>query len=220
MRIAIITLALVSGLPESGEAQEKKSSLKERFEKLDAAGDHAGVVALWRANPFGTLYVIDSYLEGSLKLEEESSTPDPDAVRALHARAMRGARAADEAFARPIFTDYASSFVGWTFEQKKRFRAGQAAFGRARQASKVKDYPKAAKEAETCIALARPLGDWWGTAMGLSALGEAKFHLARYEEALTAHAEARLLHHGLGLGGAEYRNLKSMASLLEGRGRA
>src|SRR5688572_25715464 len=84
--------------------------VRQEFERLDESGDTAGMIDLWRDNPRAALQVIDSYLEGSLREVEQKG--DAAAIAKLHARALRGAKAASEAFDAPIFLDYASSFVG------------------------------------------------------------------------------------------------------------
>lgn len=222
-RIATILCfsAILLAVPSANVwAQGKGPNLKQQFEKLDTAGKHDEIVSLWKENPFQVLYIIDSYLEGSLKLYEEAAgnpdgKPDEKAVQAMHDRAHRGALAADAAFGRSIFSDYTCSFIGWDAAQKKDFRAGQKAFGAGRKAMKAKDYAKALDEGRRCLELAQPLGDWWGTAMGLTCMAEAHENLGQKKAAITAYGSARLIHHNLGLAGSEYRNLMAMARILE-----
>lgn len=187
-------------------------NLKERFEALDAKGDRAGIVALWKENPSRILSIIDSYLEGGLKILE-GDAPDRKKVDAMYARAIRGALAADEATGRSIFSDYASSFAGWNAEQQKQFRAGQKAFGAHRTALREGKVAEALRLARECEKHARPLGDWWGTAMGLSGIGNCLERMGQPEQALTAHQDARLIYQNLGLR-SELGNLTAMARLL------
>ncbi|MGE3163547.1 MAG: hypothetical protein AB7O52_01425 [Planctomycetota bacterium] len=194
-------------------------SVKERFEALDAQGDRAGVVALWREHPDQALLVIDSYLEGSLSLREQSPTPDATQIRELHERALRGASAADEALGRKIFSDYAAAFVSWNAAERERFRAGQKAYGDAREALQAADYERALAFGQRCTELARPLGDWWGSAMGWSAIGAALEPLGRLDEAVAAHGAARMIYSDLGLVGAEYRSLRAQGRVLVELGR-
>ena len=189
-----------------------QNNLKSQFESLDDKGDHAGVVALWKTNPARVLGTIDSYLEGALKILE-SDDPDVSKIKGMHARALRGARAADEASGRSIFSDYTSSFVGWNAAQQKRFRAGQGAFSAHRKAMKGGKLDEALAQAEKCHDLALPLGDWWGTAMGLSGMGAALEQTGKLERALSAHSRARLLYQSLGLS-SELTNLTAMARIL------
>lgn len=208
--LACLFLAVLGA--RSPAAAQDTGGLRKSFEELDAKGDQAAIVALWKANPGATLAVIDSYLEGSMKLMEKNG--DAKEIEALQQRALRGARAADTAHGQSIFSDYASSFVGWTPEQRKSFRGGQRAFSAAMQAAQKKDWKAALAKGEECLKLARPLGDWWGTAMGLSVIGDAQEQLGTLEAALEAHSQARLIYHSLGLAGDEYGNLRSMAALL------
>ncbi len=206
-----LSVLLVAVLAASAAAQ---GDLQKRFEALDDAGDHAGIVALWRDHPFQTIGTIDSYLEGFLALVEKPGEADAAKIEAMKKRALRGARAADEAFGRPIFGDYASSFVGWSPEQQAAFREGQKANGAARGALRKKDFEAARKQALLCIEKARPLGDWWGTASGLSALGQAERGLGRSEAALDALQQSRILFHDLGLAKDAARDAAEMVELL------
>lgn len=206
----LLPLSLLTLLLSSLSAQ---NDVKAAFESLDGKKDHAGMVALWKKHPGRALGVIDSYLEGGLKILE-GDKPDQESVKAMFARALRGAHAADEALGRCIFSDYAASFVGWTPEQQKRFRGGQKAFGAFRKAIRSQDgAEKALTEATRCLDLARPLGDWWGMAMGHTGRGQALEKLGRLEEALAAHQAARLIYHDFHLS-SELNNLRAMARLL------
>jgi hypothetical protein len=191
--------------------------LRKTFEELDAKKDEAGLREYWKQNADVALYVIDSYLEGSLKLIE--SKGDAQKVAAMQQLALRGAHAADAALGREIFADYASAFVGWDEAQRKSFRGGQKAHGKSRGALKQGDAAAALKSAEECVALARPLGDWWGTAMGLTAAAEAQEKLGKAEAAADLHAQAWLIHAELGLRGDAYGNLTAMARLYADLGR-
>ncbi len=192
--------------------------LKTQFETLETAGDHDGLVGLWRDNGYQALYVIDSYLEGSLgmveKAAEAGTEADSAAIQAMHARALSGARAADEAFGTIIFADYVTSFSGWSAEQQKQFREGQAAFGAARKAASEGNAADALDQARLCVAKAQPLGDWWGTAMGLGLEGSLLAQAGHHEEALVSLSRARLINQQLRLAGAEYGATRSMIESL------
>lgn len=215
----------IAAVPPTQDPAAEAPDLTTLYQGFFANEDFDGLVELWKKNKSRALGTIDRDLEGSLALWEsvqagaEEEVPVPaeakDAIKALHERALFGARAASAAFDRPIFLDYASSFVGWTTAQKRAFREGQAAFGDA-VAGLRGDEPTAALEgAQRCYDLALPLGDWWGAAMGLGAKGRALLALDRSEEALSALSQARLLNHDLGLEQAEARNLTDMLDALE-----
>jgi tetratricopeptide (TPR) repeat protein len=206
--LALLVLPLVAS---------DKQDVRQEFESLDKSGDTAGMVELWRENPRAALHVIDSYLEGSLRLVE--SKGEAAQIAEMHARALRGAKAASEALDAPIFLDYASSFVGWNAEQQKSFRAGQAAFKAAAGAMKDKDWEKAVAQGTECLKLARPLGDWWGTAMGLGIVGQAEAQRGNAEAALEALSQARLINHELQLLGDELECLLGMTDALLKLGR-
>ena len=77
----------------------------------------------------------------------------------------------------------------------------------------------ALQEAIACRELAEPLGDWWGTAMGLSLEGKMLASLERFEEALVPLSRARLIYNELGLVGAEYGVLLDLSVGLQSTGR-
>src|SRR6185369_5464187 len=162
-----------------------------------------------------TLPTIDEYLEGSLSLIEDAAKKnakvDDAKIQEMHATAIFGARAADVAFDTTIFADYASSYAGFTPEQQKSFRRGQAAHHESSAALKSKKFDVALARAMECRDLAQPLGDWWGTAMGLSAMGAAYEGLGKKEEALGAHSQAALIYGTLRLGGNAYRDMVASA---------
>lgn len=214
IRAALVLVCLGAfGIEGSPVLAQDKNPVQAEFEALDAKQDHAGMVGLWKRFPGQALYIIDSYLEKSLALWEKSETRDAKVIQELHERALRGARAADEALGTRIFVDYCHSFVGWDEAQKKSFRGGQKAYREARGALKAKDYAQALEKGRSCLNLAQPLGDWWGTAMGYSAMAAAQEQLGQLEAALMSHSQSRLIYAQFRLGGAEYRNVRAMAGL-------
>lgn len=199
--------------------QDREAEVAASYHKLADAQDEAALAAVWREHPDLVLVTIDEDLEGSLALREKSDKPDEKAIAEMQARALFGAHAAVTAGLHPILADYAASFAGWDAAQQKQFRAGQKAYGKARAAAKAGKQEEALAAGNECVALAEPLGDWWGTAMGFSAAGQALSALGRHEEALVALGRARALHHGLGLSGSEYGNLQGMVAALQALGR-
>jgi len=222
---AVPATTITAAAPLTQDPAAEAPDLTTLYQGFCADEDFDGLVALWQKNKTRVLGTIDRDLEGSLALWESvqggstEEVPLPDdakaAIDALHARALFGARAASAAFDRPIFLDYASSFVGWSTKQKRAFREGQAAFGRAVGGLRTDDHAAALEGGQQCFDLALPLGDWWGTAMGLGAKGRALLAMDRKEEALAALSQARLLNHELGLEQAEARNLTDMLDVLE-----
>ena len=193
---------------------------KAAFEKMAANNAGSEIIELWKKSPFETLPTIDSYLEGSLKLVETSATPDQNAINSMHATALTGARAADEAFGSIIFSEYASSFIGWNRDQQKQFRLGQKAHSDARTALQGKQFKAALTAGQDCLAKAQPLGDWWGTAMGYAAIGAAHKGLGSAEKSLTAFTSSRAIYHDLRLGRAELSCTLEMVTLLKQQGNA
>lgn len=211
----LLLLTLPLSLPfVSAPAAQDGDEITKLYRECAETEDRDALVTLWKENPHVILYTIDADLEGSLKLVESSETPDMDAVAALHKRALFGAACADMATDSPIFVEYATSFIGWTPEQQKTFRAGQKAYGAARAAMKDGDMDAAAKHGAECAELAEPLGDWWGTAMGFSAQGAALHNAGKHDDAVVPLTRARMIYHDLGLVRAEYSVLKNLAATL------
>lgn len=210
----LLALPLLAAAFVSPAGLTPQREIAAKYHELAAKEDHAGLVALWKENPGAILYTIDADLEGSLAEVEKSEAPDREKIAMLHARALFGAQAAEEATGRPIFVEYASSFVGWTREQQKSFREGQQAHGEARKALRAGEHDAAARSARRCAELAEPLGDWWGTAMGCSAEGMAHQAAGKHEAALVPLTRARMIYHDLGLTGSEYQNLRALVDSL------
>ncbi len=209
-RLPILALLLTVplALAPTTSAQEDVTAA---YQRLHAAEDADGLAELWAANPERILVTIDADLEGSLAAwEADPDAPDAEAIAGLQARALWGARIASEVTGRPIFRDYASAFIGWNQEQKRDFRAGQAAYGAARQAFGRQDVATAAAKGRECRGLALPLGDWWGAAMGYSIEGQALVAGGETADGLAALGQARLIYQQLGLTGSEYGCLRGL----------
>ena len=211
-------LASALALPTDAASQNATSgepeSTAERYATLSAEGYYAGLVELWREDPDAAIPVIDRDLEGSLALWEEHGDARADEIEALLTRAVTGARAATEATGRRRVLDYVTSFAGWDAEQKASFRAGQQAFRDGREALRADDPATALNRGRACRELAEPLGDWWGTAMGLGLEGQALRALGRPAEAATALARGRLVYRELGLTSSALRLEVDLAELL------
>ncbi|MHC5211864.1 MAG: hypothetical protein ACYTG2_14180 [Planctomycetota bacterium] len=212
----VLLAAVAPGAAPPAALQDDE--LTAAYRAAAAGGDHDALVELWRANANRVLVTIDADLEQSLSLRESSEAPDEAAIAALHERALFGARAATAATGHPIFLDYATAFTSWDAEQQKQFRAGQGAYRRASGAGKAGDHESAAQAARQCLELAEPLGDWWGTAMGHTALGRAQLGQGDAQGALVSFSRARMIHHDLGLQGSEYGNTLALIDVCEALG--
>lgn len=206
--------------PQPIHSTRQADEYVERYRSAAADENAEALAELWREAPGRVLVTIDADLEASLAMWEETpESPDSEAIGALHERALFGARIASSALNEPIFLDYASSFIGWDDDQKRSFRAGQQAYGKARRSGASGDHEESLEFAQSCTACAEPLGDWWGTAMGLLAEAQALHALERHGEALVAASRARLLYHQLGLSSSEVGALNVMAMTALGAGR-
>jgi hypothetical protein len=214
LRALLIAVPLLFTLPFDS-APAVRGDVRAQFLELAEKSDAIALAKLWRDNPYEILTAIDADLEGALATWERSpDKPDTAAIKKQQERAVWGARIASEATGHPIFVDYATSYAGFTTEQKKSFRGGQKAHGRARKAQEAKDFAGAAKAGRECADLALPLGDWWGYAMGLSAEGQALAASGDNENALASLSQARVVYHDLGLVGDEYSCTSAMAKVL------
>jgi len=192
-------------LPVEPPTPVVEDDVAQLYQEHHAADDGEALAKLWGEHPDQILYTIDADLEASLAAwEADPENADSAHIAMLHARARWGAAIASTVTGDAIFADYAAAFTGWTDEQKKSFREGQAAFGRSREHLAKGEAEGALKEAIACRELAEPLGDWWGTAMGLSIEGKMLAALGRFDEALVPLSRARLINNELGLVGAEY----------------
>lgn len=209
--------ALISNAPTSTALQEV--DVRAAFVALHAKNDAAGCEKLFREHPGDVLETIDADLEGSLAVwEKNPEAPDQQAIAEQQVRALWGAKLATKVSGDPIFTDYTSAFIGWTPEQRRQFRGGQAAFGRSRKALKAGEHDNAAAAARECVELAAPLGDWWGQAMGLSALGQVLAAQQKHAEAVTPLSQAALIYRQLQRVGDEYNAIRTLAGALRSSG--
>jgi len=183
----LVLATAVCLLPTVGaaRAQSDRNDERLRLERLLADGKESALVDWFRQNADQTLPFIDSYLEGGLKDIERGG--DSASAQASFDRAVKFAAAADRAFDETIFSEYAKSFSGWDAEQRKRFRHGQRKFREARTVNDPKTIEKLQRES---LEFARPLGDWWGTAMALGGLGEAQLVTKQYAAARDSLTEA------------------------------
>lgn len=219
---AVASSAGVASAAASIDAAQEGEDLVAGYHAAFEAGDTDALAALWKSAPGRVLVTIDADLEASLSLwEANPEDPDQAAIENLLERAQFGAEVASEALGEPIFADYAASFAGWTPEQKRQFRAGQKAYGNSRRSGASGELEKSLESARECVNCAQPLGDWWGTAMGLLAEAQALNALERPQEALVAASRARLLYHQLGLTSSELGalQLQTLAALAADRPR-
>jgi hypothetical protein len=209
---AALAVIFVQGLVSAqGKEDETMKAYHAAFEKKD----HAALVEVWKKNGDAALGTIDSDLEGSLAMiEKDGDKADAAEIKMRRERAMFGAKAADEAFGTNIFSDYTSSFAGWTADEQKNFRGGQKAHGEGRQALQKKDFAAAMEAGKKCADLASNLGDWWGWAMGLGVMAEAAEQTGDLDAAAKYHALARRIYHDLHLSGSEVRNAVGQTRVL------
>jgi hypothetical protein len=222
--LPVAVLIAIAVLPrattgQTGAGQSEAPSPADRYEALSAAGDHAGLVALWTELPDAAVQVIDRDLEGSLALWEEEGEAKRAEIEALILRAIGGAQAATEATGRRRILDYVTSFAGWNTEQKATFRAGQEACGEGRRALADGDATAALERGRACRSFAEPLGDWWGTAMGLHVEGSALAASDDDEGAANALARGRLIYRELGLTSSALRIEAELVPILIRLGR-
>ncbi|MDG2148451.1 MAG: hypothetical protein P8N09_02890 [Planctomycetota bacterium] len=198
--------------------------VRAEFVRIHAAEGTEALRALWEAYPGRVLGSIDEDLEGSLAIWEaakggELSVSDMAVIHEQQERALWGAAIASEVTGDAIFIDYTSSFVGWSDEEKRSFRAGQAFFAQARKDMAAGEWDAALEAGQQCTQLALQLGDWWGVAMGLSAEARASLGQGKAVAAIAPASRARLLYQQLGLTASELNAIQTMLTALEELGR-
>ena len=222
--ITLLTVAVPFVAPPSSAQDhplEQPDPFVVAYHEACADGNVERLADHWRSAPGRVLVTIDADLEGSLALREEvrgaeATEEQRSAVESqvseLHGRALFAARVAAEALDRPLILDYAASFCGWDEDQRGAFRAGQQKYREASRALGSGELEAALAAALECVELAEPLGDAWGTAMGLSLAARLQAEDGRHEQALVLAGRARLLHRGLGLRGGELQDLHTIAA--------
>ena len=219
MLSACAVLATLVATPAQ-PVQTSREEISARYRALHASKDEVKMRTLWREHPGLILVTIDADLETSLAaLEAAGGTPPEREIAEREDRALWGALMASDVTGRPLFADYAASFVGWSRDEQARYRAGQLAYQRAVKALKDGAHAEALTAAGECRAIAEALGDWPGVARGASAQGRAYEAGGRLEEALASTSCARLLYQQLYLARDEYLNLRAMVSLCTKLGR-
>lgn len=212
--LSLCTALAMSVATPAAPVQTTREQATARYRALFASKDEVAMRTFWREHPGLILATIDEDLEGSLAaLEASRDKPPGREIAERQRRAVWGAAMASDVTGRPLFADYASSFVGWDRAQQERFRAGQAAYKRAVGALKEGRYEDALAAANECRETAEALGDWWGAAMGAAAQGRAFEAGDMLEEALASTSYARLLYQQLYLAKDEYFNLREMVGL-------
>lgn len=206
--LLLLPLAVPTSLPQDTDVP---GTYRAAFE----ARDRSALLMLWRDHPGSILGTFDADLEAGLAAWEKGEDGHEAKTAALFERALFGAEAASAQTGHAIYREYAMAFTSWNAEQRKSFRAGQAAFGAARAATREGAHEEALAQGTRCRTLALDLGDWWGAAMGHQAEGGALLALDRPAEACRALSLARLIYRDLGLTGSELRCLEG---LIEGLG--
>lgn len=215
----LLTLLLACPLLlQDAAPADPRANVREAYHAAWEARDAEALAATWREHPDLVLTTFDADLEAGLAAWEKRGEGHEARTAELFTRAAWGAEVAADALDRPILGDYANAFRGWTDEERKRFRRGQAAFGEARKALSAGDFDEGLARARECHGLAVALGDWWGTAMGLGLEGSALGRKGEHAEAAAAFSRARLLNHQLGLVSSEYRALHGLAGALHAAG--
>lgn len=208
-----------SSQDQEAPVQTRRSRVRERYHELFEERDEAGLTELWREHEDLILISFDEDLEAGLALWEASpEEPDQEAIDALYARALFGARIGSAVTGRPIFHDYAASFVGWDADQRRALRVEQQIYRRALGEIAKQEIDISGGEAMVAREVwerALELGDWWGVAMGYEVEGRAHHRAGLHKEALIAFSQARLYFHQLGLRSSELETLRKMVVLTE-----
>lgn len=193
IRLAILSLALAA---PSFAQDSGPPPLDALFEGAIGRKDDAAIEGAFRERPFEVILLVDGYLEAWLsnvegKAEGEAKVADP---KTLLDKALDSAARADKALGGDGYTKYAKAWAGWTPEQQKQFRQGQAEYGAGRAAQKDKKLAEAKKHYENSLGLAAPLGDLWGEAQAHQSLGDVAMGEDRVDAAIEHFTKAKTIY--------------------------
>jgi len=183
---------------------------KELYDALYAKGEQTRLAVAFKENGWNILGYIDTHCEGWLALLEDGqdkTEAGKQKILELQTKGRDVARIADLALGDTRFSAYVQNFYGWSADQRKAFREGQALFKQAETILGAAASPQEALQAVTplrqSIERSRPLGDTWGQSMALSALGRVQEQNNQLAEAASTMNDAVRL-------GREIRDLDSV----------
>lgn len=140
------------------------SSVRERFESLADADDHTALVALWRANNhtwFGagktTNLVLQECVEAHMKAVGSKSARKRAEQLAL--RAMRGAKAADEAIGSDALSTYVAAMLALDADGRRAYDTNWKRIRKASGIIRSHRFAPAIELADEVLEAAKSLGD-------------------------------------------------------------
>jgi hypothetical protein len=180
------------------------------YDALYDAGQEARLAAAFRENAWTILAYIDGYCEAWLAMVERGdgeTEKGRERIAELQAKGRRLALLADNAIVTSRFGLYVETFYTWNSEQQRLLREGQALYRDAIQLIRTAPSTAAAQAAMTplnqALSRARQIGDAWGQAMALAAIGNLQAGAGLLPEAQATLGEALRI-------GREIRDLDSV----------
>ncbi|MHC5210166.1 MAG: hypothetical protein ACYTG2_05550 [Planctomycetota bacterium] len=187
------------------------------YDALYDAGQEAQLAVVFRENAWSLLEYIDGYCEAWLAMVERGDLETEtgrERVEELQARGRRIALMADAAIGTSRFGLYVETFYSWDDEQQKLLREGQALYRQAieqiRSAPSVEVAQAALTPLNQALGRARQIGDTWGQAVALAAIGDLQAASDLLPEAQATLGEALRI-------GREIRDLDSVWDALSRR---
>ena len=187
---------------------------RDLYDALYAAGEIGRLKAALHDDGWQVLPYIDSHCEGWLSMVERGAADNEEGRKAMadmQAKGRKLADLADAALGDTRFTTYVSAFYGWTPEQQKQFREGQALYHDGEKLLSTATSPVEAKRALTPLQQsyerARPLGDTWGQSMAMALIARIQADNDMDAESRATAREAERL-------GREIRDLGSVWTAL------
>ncbi len=174
------------------------------YDALYDAGLEDRLGELFRQNAWDLLGYIDGYCEAWLAMVERGDHRT-EAGRAriaeVQAKGRRLAEVADTVLGTSRFALYVETFYGWNEDQQRQLREGQALYRQAIETIRAAPTADVAQSALTplnqSLSRARQLGDAWGQAMVLTAIGKLQAGAGLLPEAEATLKEATRIGRGI-----------------------
>lgn len=205
MILALLPLVLPAALP-----QASASDVAERFKAAYEARDEDACRALWSERPERALTTIAGDVDQALGKTAAGDGYGPEAA-ALLARALWGARRAEEALGATLLPEQVAAVLSWGEQDRRNHDAEQRIYERGVKSLADGDLSFALEAGVEAVLRAAAIGDWWTTAQAHVLVAEVHQAQSAFDDALVALSRARMMFDGLGAVDDEYHTLVRMA---------
>jgi hypothetical protein len=185
------------------------SDVAERFRAAHEALDEDACRQLWSERPERALATIAGDVDLALNRTATGDGYGPEATKLL-ARALWGARRAEEAIGASLLPEQVAAVLSWGEQDRRNHEAEQRIYERGLQSLANGDDSFALEAGVETVLRAAALGDWWTTAHAHVLVGDVHQSQSAFDDALVAFSRARLMFEGLGALDDEYHTLVRM----------